>query len=134
MDPRTLRTEEGPFEMQTEDPFPATNQPSRLNGAPHLFASIGDEGWKTRRGAIATVCSRNGAHAVGRRLIIKENAAAAIDLQIYEAGGEEGAGREARLRPIGGNAPLGAKSNDAPGPDQQRGAGTPAMTIKDTVG
>jgi hypothetical protein len=29
----------------------------------------------------------NGAHTVGRGLIIEENAAAAIDLQIYEAGG-----------------------------------------------
>jgi hypothetical protein len=66
-------------------------------------------------------------------LIVEENAAASIDLQIYEAGRQKGAGREARLRPTGGNLAPGPKSNDAPVPDQQRGIGMPAVTVKNTV-
>jgi len=106
---------------------------SRRNGAPHLLASIGDQGWKTRRGTIATVRPGNGEHAVGRRLIIEQNAAAAVDLQIDEAGGQEDAARETRLRPIGGNLAPGAQSSDASVPDQHRGFGMPAVTVKNTV-
>jgi hypothetical protein len=75
----------------------------------------------------------NGAHAVGRRLIVEEDAAAPIDLQIYEAGGKEGAGREPRLRPIEGNLAPGPKSNNATVPHQHRGFGTPAVTVKNAV-
>ena len=101
--------------------------------APHLLAGIGDQGWQARRGAKATVRPGNGAHAVGRRLIVEENAAAAVDLQIDEAGSQESAGRETRLRPIGGNSPQGANANDAPVPDQHRGFGMPAVTVKNAV-
>jgi hypothetical protein len=66
-------------------------------------------------------------------LIIEENAASAVDLQIYKTRGEEGASREARLRPIGGNVAPRAKFNDAPRPDQERGSRTPAMTIKNSI-
>ena len=133
MDTRTPRADEGAFQVQAEDPVPAADRASRRDGGPHLLARIGDQGWEAGRGAIATVRPGNGAHAVGRRLIVEENAAAAIDLQIYEAGGQEGAGREARLRPIGGNLAPGPKSNDAPVPDQHRGFGMPAVTVKNTV-
>ena len=75
----------------------------------------------------------DGAHAVGRRLIVEENAAAAIDLQIDEARGQEGAGRQARLRPIGGNLAPGPEPDDAAVPNQHRGFGMPAVTVKNTV-
>ena len=39
------------------------------------------------------MCSSNGAHRVRRWLIIEENAATAIDLQINEAGREHRSGR-----------------------------------------
>ena len=67
--------------------------------------------------------SGNGAHAVDRRLIVEENAAAAIDLQIDEARGQEGAGRQARLRPIGRNLAPRRKTSDAAVPNQHRGFG-----------
>jgi hypothetical protein len=66
-------------------------------------------------------------------LIIEENAAAAVDLQIYEAGGKEGTCREARLRPIGGRFVPRVEFNNSTIPDQQRGIGTPAVAIKNPV-
>ena len=89
--------------MQAENAVPAGDRASRRDGGPHLLARIGDQGRQARRRAEATVRPGNGAHAVGGRLIVEENAAAAIDLQIDEARGQESAGRKARLRPIGGN-------------------------------
>ncbi len=133
MNTRTPRTDERPFQVQAEDPIPAADGASRRDGGPHLLAGIGDQGWKARRRAKATVRPGNGAHAVRRRLIVEENAAAAIDLQIDEARGQEGAGREARLRPIGRNLAPGPKPNDAAVPDQHRGFGMPAVTVKNPV-
>jgi hypothetical protein len=66
-------------------------------------------------------------------LIVKENAAAPIDLQIYKAGGQERSAREARLRPIWGDLAPGPKSSDAPVPDQHRGLAMPAVTVKNAV-
>ena len=118
MDTRTPRADEGAFQVQAENPVPAADRASRRDGGPHLLARIGDQCWEAGRGAKATVRPGNGAHAVGCRLIVKEYATAAIDLEIYEAGGQEGAGGEACLRPIGGNLAPGPKSNDRarPGP------------------
>jgi hypothetical protein len=66
-------------------------------------------------------------------LIVEENAASTVDLQINKAWGEEGASWEARLRPIGRHVAPRAKFNDAPRPDEQRGSRTPALTIKNSV-
>ena len=130
---RTPRTDEGPFQVQAENAIPAADRASRRDGGPHLLASIGDQGWEARRRAKATVRPGNGAHAVGRRLIVEENAATAIDLQIDEAWSQEGAGRKARLRPIGRNLAPGPKPDDAAVPDQHRGFGMPAVTVKNAV-
>jgi hypothetical protein len=66
-------------------------------------------------------------------LIVEENATATIHLQIYEAGGQKGSDWETRLRPIRGDLTPGPKPNDASVPDQHRGFGTPAVTVKNTV-
>ena len=97
VDARTLRADEGAFQMQAENPVPAGGRARRRDGGPHLLARVGDQGRQARRRAEAAVRPGDGAHAVGCRLIVEQNAAAAIDLQIDEAGGEEDAGREARL-------------------------------------
>ena len=133
VDTRTPRTDKRPFQVQAEDPIPAADGASRRDDGPHLLASIGEQGWEARRRAEATVRPGNGAHAVDRRLIIKKNAGPSIDLQIYEAWGQEDAGREARLRPIGRNLAPGPKPNNAAVPDQHRGFGMPAITVKNTV-
>ena len=133
VDARTLRTDERPFQVQAENPVAAADGASRRDGGPHLLARIGDQGRQARRRAKAAVRAGNGAHAVGGRLIVEQNAAAAIDLQIDEARGQEGAGRKPRLRPIGGNLAPGPKSDDAPVPDQHRGFGMPAMAVKNAV-
>ena len=130
---RTPRTDERPFQVQTEDAVAAADRASRRDGGPHLLARIGDQGRQARRRAKATVRPGNGAHAVGRRLIVEENAAAAVDLQIDEARGQEGAGRQPRLRPVGRNLAPGPKSDDAAVPNQHRGFGMPAVTVKNTV-
>jgi hypothetical protein len=75
----------------------------------------------------------NGAHALGGRLIVEENAAAAIDLQVNEARGKERAGWQARLRPIGGNLAPGPNSNHTPVPDRHRSFDMPVATVKNAV-
>jgi hypothetical protein len=133
VDSRTPWTDERTFEVQAKDPVLTANRTSRRDGGPHLLASIGDQRWKARRGAVATVRAGDGAHAVDRGLVIEENAASTIDLQIDEAGGQEGAGWKARLWPSAGNLAPAPKSNDARVPDQHGGFGMPAVTVKSTI-
>ena len=82
---RTPRTDEGAFQMQAEHPVPASNRARGGDGGPHLLAGIADQRRQAARGAIAPVCPSNGAHSLGGRSIVEQNAATAIDLQIYEA-------------------------------------------------
>jgi hypothetical protein len=133
MDTRTPRADEGAFQVQAEDAVLASDRASRHDCGPHLLASVGDQGWEARRGAIATVRPRNGAHAVGRWLIVEKDAAAPITLHIYEAWGYEGANSESCLRPIGGYLIPWPKPNDAPVPNQHRRFGMPSVTVKNTV-
>jgi hypothetical protein len=67
-------------------------------------------------------------------LIIQKDATAPIGLQINKAGGEEGTGREPRLRPIRGNIAPWPKSNNATAANQHRGSNMPGVTVKNTVG
>ena len=69
----------------------------------------------------------------GRRLVVEQNAAAPVDLQIDEAGGQESSIRQARLRPIGWNLAPVAKSSDTSIPDQHRGVGMPAATVENSL-
>jgi hypothetical protein len=87
VDARTLRTDEGTFQVKAEDPVPAGDRASGCDGGSHLLPGIGNQGWKAGCGAVAAVRPGNGAHAVGRRLIVEQNAATPVDLQIDEAGG-----------------------------------------------
>jgi hypothetical protein len=66
-------------------------------------------------------------------LIVEENAAAAIDLQIYEARSDKSAGWEPHTRPVGGNFARGPNSDDAPVPDQNRSFCMPAVTVKNPI-
>jgi hypothetical protein len=75
----------------------------------------------------------NGTHSVDARFIVEENAAAAINLQIYEAGDQESTGGEPCPRPIAGNFAPWLNSNDAPVSNQHRGFGMPAATVKNTI-
>src|SRR5690349_425210 len=97
------RTDEGPFQMQTEDAVPAGDRPGCCNGGSHLLTGVADQGGQTPRGAVATVRPGDGAHAVGGRLIVQKDTTATVDLQIDEAGSKESSGGQTRLRPIGGN-------------------------------
>src|SRR5215208_4594163 len=120
MDARTLRTDEGAFQVQAENAVTAGDGAGRSDRGPHLLARVGDQGWQARRRAEAAVRPGDGAHAVGRWLFVEENAAAAVDLEIDEARGQDGAGRQPRLRPVGRNLAPGRKSNDAAVPNQHR--------------
>ena len=119
--------------MQAEDSVPARYCARRCDGGPHFFARIGNERWKTGSRAIATVSPSYRPHAIRRRLIVEQNAAPAIDLQINETGRQESAALEARLRPIGGNLIPCPEPNDAPVPDHHRGFAEPAVTVKNAV-
>jgi hypothetical protein len=66
-------------------------------------------------------------------LIIEEDAAPAIDLQIDKARSQKGAGGELRLRPVGWNLSRSPNSGDASISDQHSGLRMPAAAIKYTV-
>ena len=89
--------------------------------ASHPIARIGDQCRQARRGAKTAVRPGDGAHALGRRPIVEQDAAAAVDLQIDEPGSQRRAGRKACLRPIGRELRPRRKPDDAAVPDQHRG-------------
>ena len=119
--------------MQAKHPVPASNQARGGDGGSHLLAGIADQRRKAARGAIAPVCPSNGAHSLGGRLIVEQNAATAIDLQIYEARSDKSAAWELRPRPIGGNLGRGSNSDDASIPDQNRRFCMPAVAVKNSI-
>ena len=123
----------GPSRCKPRTPSRPPIERAACDGGPHLLASIGDQGWEARCRAKAAVCPGNSAHAFDRRLIVEENAATAVDLQIYEAWSQEGAGRKARLRPIGRDLTPGPKPDDAAVPDQHRGFDMPTVAVKNAV-
>jgi hypothetical protein len=72
-------------------------------------------------------------HAVYRGLIVEQNAAAAIDLEIYEPGCQKDAGRQTDLGAIGANLGRCADSNNAAVPDDHCGPVAPAVAVKNAV-
>jgi hypothetical protein len=133
MDSRPSRTDEGAFQVQAENPAFACDRASRRNGGTHFFARIGNQRRKTGRRTIATVSLSDCPHAARRGLIVEQNAAAAIDLEIYEPGRQKDAGRQTGLRAIGANLGSCADSNNAAIPDDHRGSIAPAVTVKNAV-
>ena len=133
MDARTPRTDERTFQVQAEYTVPPTDRATCRNGRLHLLAGVGDQGRQTRRGAETAVCSGNRTHAFRRRLIVEKHSAAAVDLQIDKARSKEIACRETPLRPVFGDIRPGSNAGNAPVPDHHRGAGMPAMAVKNTV-
>ena len=111
----------------------AGDRASRRDGGSHPRGYIGDEGWQAPGRAKATVRPGNSAHAVGRRLVVQENAATPVDLQIDEAGSQEGACRKTCLWPTGRNVAPPCQPNDAPLPDEHRGFDMPAVTVKNPI-
>jgi hypothetical protein len=119
--------------VHAENPVLACDRASRRNGRAHFFASIGDQRWKTGRRAIATVSPSDCPHAVHRGLIVEQDAAAAIDLQIYEPGCQKYTGRQTGLRAVRANLGRCADSNNEPVPDKHRGPVMPAVAVKNAV-
>ena len=97
---RALRADERAFQMQAQNAVAAGHRTRRRNRTAHLLTRIGDQSRQAGGGAVAAVRPGNRAHAVGRRLIVEQDAATAIHLQVYEAGRHENARGNARLRPI----------------------------------
>jgi hypothetical protein len=75
----------------------------------------------------------NGAHAVGRRLIVEQDAAATVHLQVYEAGRHENARGNARLCPPGWNLVRRREAGDAAALDHHGSTAMPAAAVKNTV-
>src|SRR5262249_16887061 len=97
MDTRSPRADEGPLQGQAEDSILPGDRASRRDGSPHLLARVRDQGRQASRGAVATVRMRDGAHAIGCRLIIEQHTAATVDLQIDKPRSQESPGRNTRL-------------------------------------
>jgi len=133
VDTRTSRTDERAFEVQAEDSIMAGDRASRRDCGSHSCGCIGNEGWQAAGRAKATVRPGYGAHAVGGRLIVQEDAATPVDLQIDEAGSQERARRKTCLRPIGRNVAPPCQPNNAPLPDEHRGFGMPVVTVKNPI-
>jgi hypothetical protein len=79
------------------------------------------------------VRSGNGAHAVGGRLIVQQDAATPVDLQVDEAWGQKGASRNALLRPSGRDIGRRPQADDPAVPDQHRGFDMPAVTVENPI-
>ena len=78
----------------------------RAHGLVDHGAIVGDDGGKKPRGAIAAVRRADGDEAVDRRRLVEQRAAAAVDLDVDEAGREHAAvecanGRAARRLALG---------------------------------
>src|SRR5260370_38226522 len=77
--------------------------------------------------------ARDGPHAFHRRLIVEQNPAAAIDLEIDEAGRQEGAVRQPSLRPVAWNLALCRQSPNAAVLNQHSGIVAPAAAVENPV-
>jgi hypothetical protein len=133
MDARTPRTDERTFQMQAQNPIVTGDRAGRRDCGPHLRRRVGDQGWQAAGRPKATVRLGDGAHAVGGRLIVQQDAATAIDLQVDKAGGQKGAAGNTHLRPSGGDFTHRCQSDDPAVPDQHRGVGMPAKTVKHPI-
>ena len=75
----------------------------------------------------------NRSHTFRRRIIVEQNAGAAIDLKVDEAGCQQGIVRQASLRPIVRNLPPCRQPVNAAVLDQHRGIAVPAAAIENPV-
>jgi len=74
------------------------------------------------------------AHRFRRRIVVEQHPAAAIDLQIDEAGRYEAAGWQPKLPVVGRNFAPGGDPAYSASVDQNRCFGVPAPPIENTVG
>ena len=77
------------FQVKPEDPISVADGASSSDGASHLLARIADQRRQTGCRAVTTVGPRNSTHAISGRLVVEQNAAAAVDLQVNETGRQE---------------------------------------------
>jgi hypothetical protein len=86
-----LRADEGPLQVNAEHAGNAGCQrlAHGLHGLDHGFTGIRDEGRQEARGAVGPVRLSDGPDAVDGANVVVENAAAAIDLNVDEAGSEQ---------------------------------------------
>ncbi len=103
MDAGPRGADEGTFEVQAEHAVIAGSRARRRDGGLRLLPGIGDQRRQARRRAIAPMRARDGPHAFRCRIIVEQNPAAAIDLEVDEAGRQQGAVRQPSLRPVAWN-------------------------------
>ena len=130
---RALRADERTFQVQAKDAVAPGHGTCGRNGATHLFARVSDQSRQAGRGAVATMRARNRTHAIGGRLIIEQNAAAPVHLQIYEPGRHENACGNTRLQPTERNLARRNEAGDAAVLDHYGGVVMPGATVKNTV-
>ena len=113
--------EERAFEMQAEKARLARHVARRRHGAHHHLTFVGNQRRQQAGGAKAAMSRNDGAHACGRRHIVQQHAAAAVHLDVDEARGQQGAGRQFMAnRAVGHRAGFGHADNPA-GPVQHGG-------------
>lgn len=88
------RIDERTFEMDAEDAFAIHNARRRRDRDGGLFPRIRDEGGQQRRGAETAMGARDRPDRFRRGCVVEKNAAAAVHLQIDEAGREKYARRQ----------------------------------------
>ena len=83
---RPLAGEIRAFQMQAENArLAAGNGVDRLQCEPHFLRAVADERRQQARGPTFPVRSRDGADALHRRLVVEQDVAAAIHLQVDES-------------------------------------------------
>jgi hypothetical protein len=130
----TPRADEWALEVEPEDTVQTGNRAGRCDGGADLAARIADQSREASRCAIAPMRPRNGSHAVGRRLVVKENPAATIDLQIDKTGCQEDTRLKAHLRTTGRNLGPRPEPSDAAVFNEQRSLDMPVVTVKNAIG
>src|SRR5262245_41772063 len=119
--------------MQAKNAVVPSQRARGCYGTAHAFTRVRDQSRQAGGSAEAAVRPGNRAHAVGGRLVIEQNAAAAVHLQVYKAGRHENACSNTRLLPIGWNLAGWSETGDAAALDHHGSAAMPAATVKNMV-
>ena len=89
VDAGLFRRQKRPFEMDPEDAGLHANKTfHRIAGRRHLFRAVADESGEERRRAEFSMRGGDRTNGVRRRLIVEQDVAAAIDLDVDKAGSE----------------------------------------------
>src|SRR5438105_10923750 len=124
--PGSCCIDEWAFEVQSDYAVMTSSRAGGSDRAQYLVAAVGDQRRQNRCRAKLPVRARDGAHGLGRRIVVQQNPAATIHLQIDQARREECTGRQATRSPGGRNASIAGHAINPLSVDQDGSLAVPA--------